>query len=46
MVQLLNVYCLFCLTGNLRLFLIYNFELINVGGVDGLWQNNVDRLQN
>ena len=27
----MNVYCLFCLMGNLRLFLIYNFELINIG---------------
>ena len=30
-VQLLNVYCLFCLTGNLRLFLIYYFELVSIG---------------
>ena len=28
---LLNVYCLFSLTGYLRLFLVYNFELINIG---------------
>ena len=30
-VFLLNVYCLFCLTGNWRLFLVYNIELINIG---------------
>ena len=30
-VFLTNMYCLFSLTGNLRLFLIYDFELINTG---------------
>ena len=25
-----DVYCLFGLTGNLRLFLIYNFELVDI----------------
>ena len=26
----MDVYCLFGLTGNLRLFLIYNFELVDI----------------
>ena len=29
-INLLNVYSLFSFTGNMRLFLIYNFELINI----------------
>ena len=30
-VKLSDVYCLFCLTGDLRFFLVYNLELVNVG---------------